>query len=303
MPGMALTSLSPLRIAVLGAGNIDSTFAFQLARVGHHDVTVIARPSSVRLDQLRRDQAIINVKGERASVRVADTLNGQAPYDLIIVTLLAHQVDAVLPALQRSAATCIQFMFNTFNPERLRKAVGAERCAFGMNFVQATLDGDGRLKATIGAGGQKTIMDRQCWVDVFNAAGLPAAVERDMPLWLRCHVPLCVAFESVSVAGVRRGGGASWREALVLARGVQAGFGLIKGLGHPVYLRTKKLLDRSPASVVAAMLWSMSRVRSFRELLATGKAECVALVDAMMAAAPLAKGPVAVPDVLAMKLS
>ena len=301
--GMAMISPSPLRIAVLGAGNIGSTFAFQLARVGHHDVTVIARPGSVRLDQLRRDQAIINVKGERASVRVADTLDGQTPYDLVIVTLLAHQVDAVLPALQRSAATCIQFMFNTFDPERLQEAVGVGRCAFGMNFVQATLDGDGKLKATIGAGGQKTLMNRQRWVDVFNAAGLPAAVERDMPLWLRCHVPLCVAFESVSVAGVRRGGGASWGEALVLARGVQASFKLIEGLGHPVYPRTKKLMDRSPASVVAAMLWSMSRVRSFRELLATGKAECVALVDAMVAAAPLAKGPVAVLDIQAMKPS
>ena len=298
---MAMPAPSPLRIAVLGVGNIGSTFAFQLAHVGRHDVTVIARPGSFRLEQLRRDQAIINIKGERAGVRVADTLDGQTPYDLVIVTLLAHQVDAVLPALRRSAARCVQFMFNTFDPERLQEAVGAGRCAFGMPFVQATLDGDGRLKAAIGAAGQKTLMDQQRWVHVFNAAGLPAALERDMPLWLRCHVPLCVAFESVSVAGVRRGGGASWGEALVLARGVHASFGLIRGLGHPVYPRTKKLMDRSPASVVAAMLWSMSRIRSFRELLATGKAECIALVDAMVATAPLAKGPVVVADIQAMK--
>jgi 2-dehydropantoate 2-reductase len=294
---------SPLRIAVLGAGKIGSTFARQLAHMGRHDVTVIARPGSVRLEQLRRDEAIVDVKGERASVGVADTLDEQIPYDLVIVTLLAHQTDAVLPALQRSAAKCIQFMFNTFDPERLQEAVGVGRCAFGMPFVQATLDGDGKLNATIGAAGQKTLMGQQRWVDVFNAAGLPAAVERDMPLWLRCHVPLCVAFESVSVAGVQRGGGASWGEALVLARGIHASFMLIKGLGHPVYPRTKKLMDRSPASVVAAMLWSLSRVRSFRELLATGKAECIALVDAMVAAAPLATGPVVLSDIQAMKPS
>ncbi len=123
--------------------------------MGRHDVTVIARPGSVRLEQLRRDEAIINVKGERASVRVADTLDEQTPYDLVIVTLLAHQTDAVLPALQRSAAKCIQFMFNTFDPERLQEAVGVGRCSFGMPFVQATLDGDGKLKAAIGAAGQK----------------------------------------------------------------------------------------------------------------------------------------------------
>ncbi len=298
---LAPSPSSPLRIAVLGAGKIGSTFAFQLSQTGSHDVTVIARPGSVRLGQLQRDRAIIDTKGGRASVRVADRLDEEAPYDLVVVTLLAHQAEAVLPSLQRSAAGCIQFMFNTFHPERLQKAVGAPRCSFGMPFVQAMLDGDGRLKATIGAAGQKTIMGRQRWVDVFNAAGLPATLEPDMPLWLRCHVPLCVAFESVSVAGERRGGGASWGEALVLARGIRASFMLLKTLGYPVYPRGKRLIDTCPARGVAAMLWSLSRIRSFRELLATGEAECRALVDAMVAAAPPAAQAALVPDIQAMK--
>ncbi len=294
---------SPLRIAVLGAGKIGSTFAFQLARTGGHDVTVIARLGSVRLGQLERDNAIVDTKGERASVRVSGKLDEQTPYDLVIVTLLAHQTDALLPTLQGSAAKCVQFMFNTFHPERLQEAIDVERCAFGMPFVRAMLDGDGRLKATIGAAGQRTIMSQQRWVDVFNAAGLPAALERDMPLWLRCHVPLCVAFESVSVAGERRGGGASWREALVLARGVHASFTLITGLGYQVYPRAKQRINGRPTWALAAMLWSMSRVRPFRELLATGEAECRALVEAMVAAAPLAEPPVAVSDIQAMKPS
>ncbi len=296
-------SFLPLRIAVLGAGKIGSTFAFQLARVGGHDVTVIARPGSVRLQQLERDSAIIDVKGERSSVRVASMLDERTPYDLVIVTLLAHQTDALLPALQRSAAKCIQFMFNTFHPERLQNAIGVERCSFGMPFVQAALDGDGRLKATIGAAGQKTIMSQQRWVDAFNAAGLPSVLEPDMPLWLRCHVPLCVAFESVSVAGERRGGGASWGEALVLARGVRASFMLLKNLGYRVYPKSKRRIDSSPTWVVAAGLWFVSRIRSFRELLATGEAECCALVDALVASAPLAKPPVMVSDIRAMKPS
>ncbi len=218
-----------LRIAVLGAGKIGSAFAFHLARTGGHDVTVVARPDSARLQQLERDRAIVDVKGERAGVQVASRLDEAVPYDLVIVTLLAHQADALLPALQRSAAMAIQFMFNTFDPERLRVAIGDERCSFGMPFVQANLTGDGRLDAKVGAGGQKTIMGRQRWVDLFNAAGLPAALERDMPRWLRCHVPLCVAFESVSVAGERRGGGASWGQALVVSRGLRASFALDPG--------------------------------------------------------------------------
>ena len=291
----------PLRIAVVGVGNIGSTFAFQLARTGGHDVTVIARPASARLAQLERDGAIADVTGERAVVRILDRLDETTPYDLVIVTLLAHQVDPVLPALERSVAGCIQFMFNTFEPERLQAAIGSERCAFGMPFVQATLDGEGRLKAVIGANGQKTLMGRQRWVDIFNAAGLPAQLEADMPLWLRCHVPFCVAFESVSVAGVRRGGGATWGRATALARGVHASFGLIKGLGYPIYPASKRRIADSPAAVMAAILWSMSRIRSFRELLATGEGECRALVDVMVTAAPRSKTPVALPDIAAMK--
>ena len=275
----------PLRIAVLGAGKIGSTFAFQFTRSGRHHVTVIARQGSARLEQLQRDGAVIDVQGNRADVEVAGSLDEHTPFDLVIVTLLAHQVSAVMPALRGSAARHIQFMFNTFDPEQLQEAVGPERCAFGMPFVQATMDGDGRLKATIGAAGQKTIMNCQRWVDVFNAAGLPAALEPNMPLWLRCHAPLCVAFESVSVAGLRRGGGASWAEALVLGRGVQACFRLIEAQGEPVYPRAKRLLQRSSAVGVAAVLWSMSRIRSFRELLATGKVECSALLDVMVASA------------------
>jgi len=104
-----------LRIAVIGVGGIGSAYAFQLARTGHHDVTAIARAGSLRLQQLQRDLGIVNVKGERAQMRVADELDEETTYDLVLVTLQAHQVDAVLPALQRSAAKSIQFMFNNFD--------------------------------------------------------------------------------------------------------------------------------------------------------------------------------------------
>jgi 2-dehydropantoate 2-reductase len=290
-----------MRIAVLGVGKIGSAFAFQLARAGHHDVTVVARPGSARLQQLQRDGGIVNIKGERADVRVTNMLDEQTPYDLVIVTLLTHQVDAVLPTLQRSAARCIQFMFVNFEPERLRDAVGVERCSFGMPGVQAMIDNNGKLKVTIGAAGQKSMMSQQRWVDVFNAAGLPAVLEPDMPLWLRCHVPMCVAFESVAVAGVRRGGGASWGEAIALSCGVHESFALIQRLGYRVYPRGKVRINSCPDWVVAAMLWLLSRIPSFREVLATGINESRALVDAMVAAAPRVNPPVKVATIKAMR--
>jgi 2-dehydropantoate 2-reductase len=149
-----------LRIAVIGVGGIGSTFAFHLAQTGGHEVTVLARPGSLRLELLVADNGIISVTGEHAAVSVTDALDEDLPYDLIVVTLLAHQVDAVLPALKRSAARNILFLFNNFDPEQLREAIGTERSAFGMPFVQASFASDGRLKAVVGAAGQKAVAAR-----------------------------------------------------------------------------------------------------------------------------------------------
>lgn len=274
-----------LRIAIVGIGGIGSTFAFQLARKGGHEVTAIARPHSARWEQLKRDGGVINVQNERAALTIADRLDPSTPFDLVLVTMPAHQAAAVLPLLQRSAAKCILFMFNTFEPELLRDAIGAGRCSFGMPFVQGSLNLDGTLTARIGTGGQKTKIGDERWVRLFNDAGLPAVFEPEMLLWLRCHVPMCIAFESVSVAGKRRGGGASARQALMIARGLKEGLTLIQRLGYRIYPSDKARLHAAPAAVGAVMLWSMSRIPSFRELLATGLHECRALVDVLLTAA------------------
>jgi 2-dehydropantoate 2-reductase len=290
-----------MRIAVIGVGGIGSAFAFQLARTGAHDVTVVARPGSPRFLQLVRDQRIVKTTGESVDVHVTDTLDEQIAYDLVLVTVLAYQVEAVVPALRRSAAKRIQFMFNNFEPEKLRDAVGADRCSFGMPFIQATLDPSGKLNATIGAGGRKSKMDSEECVAIFNRAGIPAVIEPQMLLWLRCHTPVGAALESACFAGMRRGGGASWAESIAIARGMQESFTLIQQLGYRIYPSMKALMHAVPASLVAVLLWSLSRIRSFRELLATGVNECRALVDVLAANAPEVLEPVAVRKILAMK--
>jgi 2-dehydropantoate 2-reductase len=291
----------PLSIAVVGVGAIGSTFANQLARAGH-DVTVIARPGSVRLQQLRRDQGIVCKSGERTEMRIADGLDEQHGYDLVVVTTLAHQVDAVLPALQRSQARCVHFMFNTFDPERLQGAIGDGRCTLGMPFIAATLDDKGRLHSTISAA-RKTLHGDRRWVELFAGAGLPSAFEADMPLWLRCHVPLCIAMESISVAGQRRGGGASWADAMAVAHGVHGAFAIIRGSGYRLHPPAKAAINAAPALLLAGMLWLASRIAAFRDLLATGVNECRALIDLVAAAGLETKPalPAAVEAVRAMK--
>ncbi len=133
----ATRASTQLSIAVVGAGSIGSTFAFYLAQAGH-EVTAVARPGSTRLEQLRRDGGVVLKNGERAAMRVTDALDESAAYDLVVVTTLAYQAEALMPALQRSAAHAIHLMFNNLHPEAMRDAIGAERCSFGMPFIMAS---------------------------------------------------------------------------------------------------------------------------------------------------------------------
>ena len=91
-----------------------------------------------------------------------------------------------------------------------------------------------------------------------------------MLLWLRCHVPLCSAFESIAVAGKRRGGGASWNEAKTVARGLHGGFAIVQGLGYRLYSSSKSMINSFPNFVLALMMWAFSRVPAMRELLQRG---------------------------------
>jgi 2-dehydropantoate 2-reductase len=288
MKNIAPAAKSPLSIAVIGAGKVGSTFAYQLARAGH-DVTVIARPDSLRLQQLQRDQGIILKTGERAEVRVADKLDEEAAYNLVVVTTPAHQVDAVLPALQRSKAQYVQFMFLTFEPERLRDAIG-HRCSFGMPSLMAMMDSEGRIKPTI-ISSLKTKHGDQRWADLFSSAGIPSAFEPEMALWLRCETPFTAAIQSLAVAGQRRGGGATWAEAKAVACGLHGGFAIVKGLGYRLYPSTKSTMYSVPNFLIAFLLWVFSRIPAMRENLATGLNECRALIDTMVAAAGKAKPP------------
>ncbi|MEI9947733.1 MAG: FAD-dependent oxidoreductase [Pseudomonadota bacterium] len=118
-----------MNIAIVGAGRIGSAFAFRLARAGH-DVTLVAR--GARLEALRREGAIVSVSGERAQVTVAEALDAAIPYDLVLVTVLAHQVDGLLDVLRASAGKTVMLMFNTFDSlERWRDAIGVDRFAVG----------------------------------------------------------------------------------------------------------------------------------------------------------------------------
>jgi 2-dehydropantoate 2-reductase len=272
-----------MRIAVLGTGPIGSTFALNLARAGH-DVTAIARGK--RLEQLQAAQGIVTVDGERAAVKVSPELDPAVPFDLVLVTVLATGVGAVLPALKASAAKTVMFMFNTFEAlAPLREAVGSARFAFGFPAVLATLP-EGKLQAQIFSRGQVTISTDAAWATLFTEAGIYTEVQADMESWLRTHAVMIAAISSVAILAYARGGGITGAEARAHALALREGFALVRRLGNTLTPSAMALLAGAPLPVVSALLWGASRVKAVRLLGAIGPAEPRALIDVMCAAAP-----------------
>lgn len=270
-----------MQIAVLGPGAIGSTLAYRLADAGHA-VTVIARGD--RLAQLRRDGAIVLASGERQAVQVRATLEPDVAHDLVLVTVLAPQVDAVLPALRASAARSVMFMFNTFEPlTRLREAVGADRFHFGFPGGVFALLADGLLRPQIRRG---TTVDDAALAKLLTTAGIPTEVEPDMHTWLRSHAALVAPLMAIGTLVARRGAGVSWREADAYAHAMAAGFAVVRGLGHAITPAAVHTLSRLPRLLTRALLWAMSRTRMLRELGQLGAAEPRMLIDMMTAAAP-----------------
>ena len=272
-----------MQIAIIGPGGAGSTFAFHLARAGH-DVTVVAR--GARLTHLQREQAIVCATGERAPVHVSASLDPTTPFDLVLVTVLAPQVDAVLPALAASAARKVMFMFNTFEPlARLREAVGAERFAFGFPAILATLD-QGVLSKRIVTRGQITTVTEAGWAQVFSEAGIATVVHPDMESWLRTHAAMIVPF----MVGIRhaceRQAGLSWAEAWRLAGALDEGLQLVRALGNTITPAPMRVLERLPKVLVAAVLWATTRSSTLRKNGAAGMKEPRALIESMQALAP-----------------
>jgi 2-dehydropantoate 2-reductase len=272
-----------MNIAIIGPGAIGSTFASHLARAGH-EVTVVARGQ--RLEQLQRDGAVIHADGTRVAVRVSATLASGVAYDLVLVTVLAHQVDTLLPTLGTCAAQTVMFMFNTFAPlTKFREAVGASRFAFGFPSVLGTLE-EGRLNAQVQRRGMLTTVTDERWRHVFSDAGIPSVVHQDMESWLRTHAAVFVPFMIATVLAFRRGAGVRWTEASQLARAMAEAVALVRHLGNGITPSNMKIVGTLPPLVVATVLWITTRVPALRRLGALGTREPLALIEAMDAAAP-----------------
>lgn len=272
-----------MKILLVGPGRIGSAFAFHLALAGH-TVDVLARGR--RLEELRREPAIVAVDGRRAPVTVVSAIDATVPYDLVLVTILAHHVDALVPALAASAAKTILFMFNTFDKtDRWRSALGAERLAHGFPNMQAFFEA-GRLRSVVDGPGMVTTVSSAKWAELLRQAGMPTEVEPDMDSFLRTHVAFAVPLMIAGQLTWQRGSELSWREARRLTAALLEALALVRALGHTLKPGYVALLAKAPALVLTGAVWLFSRTAAVKDVGEFGPDEVRALIDAMAAAGP-----------------
>jgi len=125
------------------------------------------------------------------------------------------------------------------------------------------------------------------WEKVFTEAGIPATVHQDMESWLRTHAVVVVPAIIAGSTALRRGTGISRAEAVGLARAMKEGFQLVRHLGNSVTPAPIAIISRSPAPVVATLLWILTRLEVFTNTIAVAPAdEARMLIDEMTAASP-----------------
>jgi 2-dehydropantoate 2-reductase len=267
-----------MKIAIIGAGRIGSTFAFRLSRAGH-DVTVVARGG--RLNDLRRTGTITAIDGTTARVDAVSGLDAAEPFDLVLVTVLAYQVDALLPELVASAGKTVMFAFNTFErTDRLSDAVGAERFAFAFPNMTAFFV-DGKLKSVVDGPGMVTTLSSEAWARTLKEAGMPTEVEPDMTSFLRTHVAFVVPLMAAALLTWKRPTGLTWSEASRLGGAMAEAFALVSGLGHPLQPKFIGFFAKLPGVLITAAIWMAARSAAVKNLGEFGPTETRSLIDQM----------------------
>ncbi|MDL5364271.1 2-dehydropantoate 2-reductase [Xanthomonas sp. NCPPB 2654] len=136
-----------MRILILGAGATGGYFGGRLAQAGV-DVSFLVRPA--RAERLRRDGLRIRSPRGDADIAVAtltaDTLPAAQPFDLVVLSCKAYDLDSALDAVapaMGAATTLLPILNGLRHYPVLDARFGGERVLGGLCFISATLDADG----------------------------------------------------------------------------------------------------------------------------------------------------------------
>jgi ketopantoate reductase len=195
-----------MKILMLGAGVIGITYAWQLSNAGHA-VTLFVREA--KLERIREEGVRIRCEDERQKEAPAmevtyrpsavDELRAQDNYDLIIVSVRAHQLEDVLPMLGEHSgkADVLFFCNNWWGEEKIRKFLPPEKYFFGFsrlvggwrteNQVDSIIFDNPELVTMLGERNGRITARLQNLREIFEKANLKPVLSEDILGWLAIH--------------------------------------------------------------------------------------------------------------------
>jgi ketopantoate reductase len=195
-----------MKILVFGAGVIGATYGWQLSKAGHA-VTVFARKT--QRARIENDGIRIRCKDERRKSSiptelvfhpaVVDELTPKTFYDLIIVSVRAHQLDEILPLLaDNSGESDILFFGNNWwGDEKIHHFLPAEKYLFGFSrlvggwrkdhLVECIIFNNPELVTMLGEKDGQITPRLQNLRNIFEQADLKPVISPDIIGWLTIH--------------------------------------------------------------------------------------------------------------------
>jgi 2-dehydropantoate 2-reductase len=206
-----------MKVLIIGAGVIGSVYAARLTEAGI-DITLLARGK--RLKDIKKHGVVLKhfFTGEETQtpVKIIEKLKQDDDFDLVIVIIRGDQQQEVLKLLEpcKKIKTFLFVGNNPRDPYNLIKVLGKDRVMLGFGGVAgfrddykicyADSDIKGKKKMHFCFGeldGGKTECCKQISA-LFNKAGYPVWIFKDVVSWLKCHMIIIMPIMGIlSISG------------------------------------------------------------------------------------------------------
>ncbi len=195
-----------MKILILGAGVIGITYAWKLANAGQ-DVTLLVRKE--KSERIQKEGFRIRCRDERQKKTlpvdityrpsIVSEISAQDNYDLIIVSVRAHQLEGILPILAQNSgkADVLFFCNNWWGEEKIRNFLPAEKYFFGFSRlvggwrtesqVNCIIFDHPELVTMLGESNGQVTPRLQNLRDIFANANLKPVLSQEILGWLAIH--------------------------------------------------------------------------------------------------------------------
>lgn len=272
------------KILIYGVGPFGSLFAERLTEAGH-EIAVLDHGER-QLELKRLGVVIENTETEKITVtkvRVVDSFDPDAYYDLVIVPMRKNKVIEILPTLaaNKKVLTFLFMMNNAEGQERLVSALGQERVVSGFPFpggyrqghVIRMLPVDEHHKWTLPIGevdGRTLPRTLEVKAVLESMRGFKVEIRNDIDDWLKTHVALLVPTlaQAIYACGTDLERFAATRDARVLCvRALREAFEGLRKVGVEITPRGLRAFEVIPEPLLVLMLAKLARSEMFENSL------------------------------------